>query len=177
MFGVLRRGKKHLETIYLPGQFRGDGTDRRVAPRCDVSGGARGIGVHDRCQAERAKPFAALGESLSVAVNLDKTVQCRPDRCQQVVIDALEMFAIDEQAGFGKKMVDIGHTTGNRILYRHHRQCGAAFLNREDHVFERSAGKNLHFGLHGLAGHMRIGAQNTLKGDDVAAVAHECGLP
>ena len=80
-------------------------------------------------------------------------------------------------------MVDVGNTACDRILDRHHRQLGTAFLNGEDHVLKRPAGHNLHLWLHGLAGHMRIGAEHPLKGNDVVAVGHVtqvrrgCGPP
>ena len=154
VFGILGRGQQHIEAVDPASQFRGDGADCPVAARRDVLCRAGGIGMHHRCQAERAKPLAALRKSLRVAVHLDKRVQSGARRCQQMMIDALEMLAIDEQAGIGKKVVNVGDPAGDRVFDRHHGQRGAPLLDGEDHVLERGAGKHLHLRLHRLAGHV-----------------------
>ena len=114
--------------------------DRHIGAFGDVACRAGRVGMHDRCQAEAAKPFAALGKALRVAVDLDKPVDGRALWRQKVMIDALEMLAIDEQSRSGKKMVDIGNPARDRVFDRHHGKRGAAFLNGKDHVLERGAG-------------------------------------
>ena len=177
MLGILGRGQQHIKAIDPAGQLRGDGADGPVPARRDILGSAGGIGMHDRRQTKRTKPLAALRKPLGMAVHLDKRIKRRALGCQQMVIDPLEMLTIDEQPGFRKKMVNVGHASGDGIFHRHHGQRGTPFLYGKDHVLERGAGKHLHLRLHRLAGHMRIGAKHTLKGDDVAAVAHENRFP
>ena len=183
VFGVLCRWDQYIKVIDLACQCRGDGTNTLVAARGYVLGRTGSVGVDHRLQAKRAQPLAALRQTLGMAVNLDKIFKCGAARRQQLVVHPLKMLAIDKQTRSRKKMVDVGDAASNRILDRHHRQLGTTFLNGEDHVLKRPAGHDLHLRLNGLAGHMRIGAEHPLKGNNVAAVGHitqvrhSCGSP
>ena len=86
--------------------------------------------MHDRRQTQRAKPLAALRKPLRMAVNLGKRLERGTLWRQQMMIDPLEMLAIDEKAGSREKMVDVGHPPGDRILDRYHGQRGARLWRR-----------------------------------------------
>jgi hypothetical protein len=60
-------------------------------------------------------------------------------------------------------MMNISHSAGCRIFYRHHGQGGTPVLNRAEHVFKRGTGNGIHIRFYSLTGHMRIGPRHTLK--------------
>ena len=53
-------------------------------------------------------------------MHLNQIVNLGTTRCEQLVVNRLEMFADDIKTGFGKEVMNIGDPSCDRIFNRHH---------------------------------------------------------
>ena len=86
-------------------------------------------------------------------------------RRHQLMMDRLEPFADDEQAGLRQQMVDVGDAAGHRILDRDHAEIGLARADRGERVLEGRAGQRLGVGIGFDDGEVGVRARLALECD------------
>ncbi len=95
---------------------------------------------------------------------LNRIETCAGDG-HQLVAHALEVLADNVEIGVRKKMVNVGHPTGHRILDRDHRIARLARSHRYQHILERWAGDCIEIRIGLAASEMRVGTGLALIGD------------
>ena len=91
---------------------------------------------------------------------------------EQLMADALEMFADNEEPRIGQQVMDVCDAACDRVLDRDHGEPCLAAFHRGKRVLEGGAGKRLHLRKGVAAGKMRVGAWLALIGDFLRA---RCG--
>jgi len=103
---------QNIETIDFRGELRGDRCTRFVAAFGDDARASCGIARDDRLDAELADDAAALPERMDVALHRLDIGKLRAARRHQLMMDRLEPFADDEQAGLRQQVMDVGDAAG-----------------------------------------------------------------
>ena len=167
MVRILDLLAQDFEAVGLGRQGRGDGAFRPVGPLRNVAGGAGGIEMHRRFDAQFGDQLAALIERMDVAVDLRQVADIGVGRAEEAMLHPLEMFADNVKAGMGQQVMDVRHPAGDRIIDRDHRQSRFAIADRGEDVLEGRAGQRLHVRINLAAGDVGVRPQGALEGDTV----------
>ena len=138
----------------------------------DHFGTGGGIGVDNRLQPQFADDFAALRQSMNMGMNMGQLFNFCARQCQQMMIDALEMFADNKQIGIRQQVMNIGDPAGHRIIDGNHGKLGPTVKNGGKGIFKSMAWQGFHLRVDGPAGKVRIGPGSALEGDSFVCVRH-----
>ena len=133
---VLDIVRQDLEAVELSRRGRSERRDPAVAGLGHLARRACGVVGHGRGPAVVADDAPALPERVDVAAHPPHVGKRGAGKHHKLEVDGHEMLGDNVQTRLGQQVVDVGHTPGDRILDRDHRQVGVATLYGGERVLE-----------------------------------------